>query len=78
MDYQCWELPHNANKHPEQWKSKKTETGAVAQVQESRVKFLLNGIKSTPISFPNDQVLLKDPNVWIADTAASMQMSPCD
>jgi hypothetical protein len=78
MDYQCWELPQNANKRPEGWKSKKTETGAVAQVQEPRVEFLLNGIESSPMTFPNDQALLKDPNVWIADTAASMHMSPYD
>jgi hypothetical protein len=37
---------------------------------------LLSGIDRTNvIKFPNDQGLLNDPNVWIADSAASMYMT---
>jgi hypothetical protein len=80
MNYQCWELPQNTSKRPGNWKSRKTETGAVAQDNNETspaVELLLNGIDCTPtIKFPNDQGLLKNPNLWIADTAASMYMSP--
>jgi hypothetical protein len=41
------------------------------------VELLFNGIDcAASIKFTNDQGLLKDPNIWFADTAASMHMSP--
>jgi hypothetical protein len=79
----CWELPQNASRRPNGWKSKKnngstsqgTETAAV-NVDGPKVELLLNAIDEPSMSFPNSQGLLHDPNIWIADSAASMHMTP--
>jgi hypothetical protein len=39
-------------------------------------ELLLNAIDEPSMSFPNNQGLLHDPNIWIADSAASMHMTP--
>ena len=82
-DHMCWELPQNASRRPTGWKSKKnggnTSQGnetAAANVDGPKVELLLNGIEEPAMSFPNSQGLLHDPSIWIADSAASMHMTP--
>ena len=77
MDNNCWELPQNASKRPAGWKSKKnsgTETGAAA-IEDGgpQIELLLSSMDMT---FPNSQALLSDPNIWIADSAATVHMTP--
>ncbi len=82
-EHMCWELPQNASRRPNGWKSKKNggsnsqgnETAA-ANVDGPKVELLLNGIEEPIMSFPNSQALLHDPSIWIADSAASMHMTP--
>jgi len=73
----CWELESNASRRPNNWKSSlKTEVGAVSTSNKK------NGIEvcfcspttSTQV-FPDDLKLLNDPNVFIADSAATYNMS---
>jgi hypothetical protein len=65
----CWEDDKNASKRPANWKSasETSETAASAMESGNRVKYLLCGI-----CFENDAELLNDPNVWVADTAATV------
>lgn len=79
----CWELPQNASRRPSGWKSKKNGANnsqsnetAAANVDGPKVELLLNGIEEPIMSFPNNQGLLHDPSIWIADSAASMHMTP--
>ena len=70
----CWEKESNKDKRPSRWQPSRSgiETSAAA-VDETRVEFLLSSL-----SFPTSQHLLKDPNVWIADTAATVHSTPHD
>jgi len=67
----CWEKEENKHKRPEGFKSRSAETAASAVDNGSRVEFLLCGM-----TFPTDQAILMDPNVWIADTAATVHNTP--
>ena len=73
----CWEKEENKHKRPKGYKtanerSSGSETGASAvDGHGPKIEFLLCGM-----SFPNDVEFLNDPNVWIADTAATVHMTP--
>jgi hypothetical protein len=71
---QCWELEANKDKRPK-WKSAKPAS-EVAQANVDtgsgpKVEFTL-----CALSFPKDQRILQDPNIWIADTAATVHTTP--
>jgi hypothetical protein len=66
----CWEKESNASKRPSGWKSSK-ETGAVGvDTGGGGCEFLLAGL-----SFPSNAGILKDPNVWIGDTGATVHQT---
>jgi hypothetical protein len=67
----CWEKEENKDKRPKWMKNKtSTEVGATARDTGNHLEFLL-----CSITFPQNQDLLLDPNVWIADTAATVHTS---
>jgi hypothetical protein len=65
MSKDCWLKEENKDKRPKGWKPPKA-TGTEQATPDGGGKYLLNAL-----SFPNDPLLLTDPNVWIADTAAT-------
>ena len=73
----CWEKEENKHKRPTGYKTaneraRGNETGASAvDVGGPKIEFLLCGM-----TFPSDVGFLNDPNVWIADTAATIHMTP--
>jgi hypothetical protein len=72
----CWEDEKNVHKRSTDWKSAGTggSEKAVAAVDAgNKVEFLLCGM-----SFPSHADILNDPNVWIADTAATVHSTPSD
>jgi hypothetical protein len=77
MAKDCWEKEENTDKRPKGWKSQmRGEHARAAADQDSGteigVEFLLNAL-----TFPNNpQLLSNDPNVWIADSGATVHMSP--
>ena len=66
----CWEKPENAHKRPKNYHPKGNEQASAA-INEGRVEYLLAGM-----SFPKSISILNDPNVWIADSAATVHSSP--
>jgi hypothetical protein len=72
----CWEKEENANKRPANYKKKGSETGAAA-ADGNRIEFLLGNVDSG-LTFPKIQKFLRDPNVWIADSAATVHSTPHD
>lgn len=66
----CWSKPENKDKRPKNFKVA-SEQGAAMVESGSRMEFLLCGV-----CFPTVPELLKDPNVWIGDTGATVHMSP--
>jgi hypothetical protein len=79
MDYKCWELPQNAKNRPVNWKTKKgNETASVAHDgrTDPNVELLLCNIEDELQSFTSNEQLLRNPNIWIGDTAATMHMTP--
>ena len=72
----CWEKEENKDKRPKGFKPQREKAAAATDSgdTDSRVEFLLYG--SPELSFPDVQELLDDPNVWIGDTAATVDMTP--
>jgi hypothetical protein len=77
----CWQKEENKDKRP-QWlkdKDNKNETNneqVNANVNDgSRVEYLF---LESEMTFPNTQAILDNPNVWIADTGATVHTSPSD
>jgi hypothetical protein len=68
----CWEKEENQGKRPEWFNKNKSssEVGATAQDSGKHVGFMLCGV--TKFTFPQSQDLLLDPNIWIADLAATV------
>jgi hypothetical protein len=67
----CWEKEENKDKRPSWLKNKtSTKVGAMAQDVGNKLEFMLCGM-----TFPQNQDLLLDPNVWIVDTAATVHTS---
>jgi len=73
MKKDCWELEENVSKHPNNWKRNKTGAAAAGggSGTDGAVKFLLALMK-----FPDSQSLLKNMNIWISDTGASVHVTP--
>jgi hypothetical protein len=67
----CWEKAENRDKRPKWFKGKDNgEVGATATDGGSKkIEFLLCG---HDFLFPQNSDLLLDPNVWIADTGATV------
>lgn len=87
----CWEKPGNSGKRPAWYLKMKArrETGSVAVDRESKVEYVMAGVDYSIAecietacmadgghAFPDSQKLLDNPNFWIADTAASIHMTP--
>jgi hypothetical protein len=67
----CWEKEENKEKRPKWYKGKAaSEVGAAATDASKSVEFALTAHKK--FSFPETAELLKDENVWIADTGATV------
>ena len=72
----CWEDEKNADKRPANWKSAALNGSekAVAAIESgNKIEFLLCNM-----TFPDHVDILNDPNVWIADTAATVHSTPSD
>ena len=68
---QCWELESNKHLRPKNWVSAKEQEKGLAA--SNGVEYLLMAYEK---QFPGSTSLLKDPNVWIADTGATTHSSP--
>jgi hypothetical protein len=67
----CWEKEENKEKRPKWYKGKAaSEVGAAATDASKSVEFALTAHKK--FLFPETAELLKDENVWIADTGATV------
>jgi hypothetical protein len=73
MSKDCWLKEENKHKRPSRYKSTGSgEQGTAAtDGTGSKVEFLF-----CSMSFPTDQQILNDPNVWIGDTGATVHMTP--
>jgi hypothetical protein len=68
----CWEKAGNAEKRPANYAPR----GEISNANvDGGVEFLLMA-KDSQLTVPNDQSFLTDPNVWIADTAATVHTTP--
>ena len=68
----CWLDEKNASKRPSGWKRPGGEHAAAAVDSDGQgIELLL-----CQMSFPTEVGLLKDPNVWIYDTAATNDFTP--
>jgi hypothetical protein len=77
----CWQKEENKHKRPKGYNPSgaNNETGGAAVDNGSKVEFLLCGFtKESPKSFPDNQALLNDPNIWIGDTGATTHMKKSD
>jgi hypothetical protein len=73
----CWEKEENKHKHPKGYNPSgaNKEAGGAAVDNSSKVEFLLCGFTTESLkSFPDNQALLNDPNIWIGDTGATTHM----
>jgi hypothetical protein len=72
MAKDCWEIEGNKDKRPSGWKSKFGTEHVNAAIDEghSGPEFLLSAF-----TFPDRLHLMNDPNLWIADTAATYHTS---
>jgi cation transport regulator ChaB len=78
MDHKYWELPHNAGNRPPNWKTKiNNETANMSQDMDTdqRVELLLSNVDRNTQFFPEYKDMLKNPNIWIGDTAATVHMT---
>jgi len=78
----CWLKEENANKRPPYFKVPNAEgmvqeTASAAVDKQCGVEFLLCSVPAVAATtFTNEQSLLNDPNVWIADSAATVHNTP--
>jgi hypothetical protein len=70
---QCWENEENKDKYyPKGNKMSEAAQSVIGQgTSGTKVEFLL-----CTMTFPGDQKMLTDPNVWIADTAVMVHTTP--
>ena len=73
----CWEKEENSSKRPKNWKRKEVTASAVDG--DAPVEFLCCGLSNEkvlkvegPDGFPDHPDLLKDPDIWVADSATTM------
>jgi hypothetical protein len=77
----CWLKEENSHKRPKGYNpgGANKEAGGAAVDNGSKVKFLLCGFMTESLkTFPNNQALLNDPNIWIGDTGATTHMKKSD
>ena len=69
----CWAKEENKDKRPAGYKVREQGNANVdtSMSTNNKVEFLLCGM-----TFPQDHCILTDPNVWIADTAATVHTTP--
>jgi hypothetical protein len=70
----CWQREENKGKRPNNYRPATGGEQGQANVNEgkgSKIEYLLCGM-----SFPTDQLMLTDPNVWIANTATTIHTTP--
>jgi hypothetical protein len=73
----CWEKEENKHRRPNGYKTANERTrdnktaASALDTGTNRIEYLLCGM-----TFPKDVGFLNDPNVWIADTAATVHMTP--
>jgi hypothetical protein len=70
----CWEKEENAANRPPNYRPTGGEVNNANVDGGSNVEFLL--MAENGLTFPTDQSLLSHPNVWIADTAATVHTTP--
>jgi hypothetical protein len=73
MEKTCWLKPENAHLRSAGYRNQ-NESGNSAVDQDGNGKNI--EILLCAMTFPTDPKILNDPNVWIADTAASVHMTP--
>ena len=85
----CWHKAENASKRPAWFVPRNSEVGAAGTDNNNGgtdvAEMLFMAIDSNEdnennvkkMGFPEQLALLKDPNVWIADTAATVHSTPC-
>ena len=69
-DSKCWDNPNNKN--VPQWYKDKKNRGEISAATSSNTSGFEVLFAATAQAFPNSMDLLRDPNIWIADTGASM------
>ena len=67
----CWQWEENKNKRPQNYKTSLGKQAQASMDKGNKIKYLLCGMM-----FPTDQKMLTDPNVWIANTAATVHTTP--
>ena len=67
----CWTKNANADKHPKWYKKSEHGNAGIDSNESGGVEYMLNAI-----TFPKLPNILKDPNVWIGDTGATVHMTP--
>lgn len=79
-DSACWMKESNKSKRP-QWLQEKMKNGEQANVNvdggedDASGEFILCNVDKKKMTFPKSQLLLNDPNIWIADTAATTHLT---
>jgi hypothetical protein len=75
----CWMLDKNKGKRPDWFDQEKYCQKKEKEVSNAAVNHSREGLELLlmAMSFPKALDLLDDPNVWIADTAASCDSTPC-
>jgi hypothetical protein len=71
----CWKKEENKDKRPKWLKEKDSTGGELANANVDGNEFLLMA-SSPALSLPTSQHILNDPDVFIADSAASVHTSP--
>ncbi|CAB9517816.1 unknown protein [Seminavis robusta] len=74
----CWELPENASKRLNNWVSRKTNNGGgevggatITGWKGHSIMCATTGLQM----FPDSMEVLNDPDIWVADTAATTDMT---
>jgi hypothetical protein len=74
----CWQKEENADKRPQGYRKPAEKEHSTEQGQANVDKGTSKGTEYllTGMTFPLDQQILSDPNVWIADSAATVHTTP--
>lgn len=78
-DRECWDKPENAHLRPAWYKPKPKGVNAAAVSNNKVDQEILFCMPTVEVQkFPDNVDLLSDPNIWIADTAATSDMTHSD
>jgi hypothetical protein len=73
----CWEKTENAHLHPVGCVTTASGEAADANIDGAGLlEHLLMAKGSSSLTLPHDHLFLEDPNVWIADAAATVHTTP--